>query len=75
MSISRDTVGSEATGPNTCGCAARIWATSARQSPPMANDIARFSPAPHSQEHVVAQRHGRGTPAASAAHGTAQLHP
>jgi hypothetical protein len=38
--MQRDTVGSEATGPNSCGCA-RSPATSARQSPPIARLIAR----------------------------------
>lgn len=36
-SISRDTVGSDATRPNTAG-SARSTATSARQSPPRASD-------------------------------------
>lgn len=42
VAIKRDTVGSEATGPNTSGCA-RNWAMSARQSPPSANATARSS--------------------------------
>ncbi len=41
-SISRDTVGSEATSPNTSG-APRSWARSARQSPPIARLTARSS--------------------------------
>ena len=36
----RETVGSEATGPNTAGCS-RSTAMSARQSPPSATAIAR----------------------------------
>src|SRR6478672_329288 len=42
VSISRDTVGSEATCPNTPG-SDRTWAMSARQSPPIATAIARSS--------------------------------
>ncbi len=42
ISISRDTVGSEATGPNSSGWA-RTIATSARQSPPRAIAAARSS--------------------------------
>jgi hypothetical protein len=38
--ISRDTTGSEATGPNSSGCA-RSTATSARQSPPSASATTR----------------------------------
>jgi hypothetical protein len=40
VSIVRDTVGSEATSPNTVG-SARSSAMSAKQSPPSASDIAR----------------------------------
>jgi hypothetical protein len=42
MAISRDTVGSEAVGPNTCSWA-RTTAMSARQSPPSATAVARSS--------------------------------
>ena len=42
VSISRDTVGSDATCPKTSG-SERIWAMSARQSPPIATAIARSS--------------------------------
>ncbi|AFA76050.1 hypothetical protein GPOL_174p00290 (plasmid) [Gordonia polyisoprenivorans VH2] len=42
VEISRDTVGSEATGPNTPG-SARTWLISANQSPPRATAMARSS--------------------------------
>ena len=42
VSINRDTVGSEAIGPNTSGCA-RSCPMSARQSPPIASEMARSS--------------------------------
>jgi hypothetical protein len=57
VSTSRDTVGSEATGPNTCGCA-RSWAMSARQSPPIAKLIARSSSTLPGSWRAVGRRHG-----------------
>jgi hypothetical protein len=55
--MQRDTVGSEATAPNTCGCA-RSWVMSARQSPPIASEMARSSTILPGSCRVNGRRHG-----------------
>jgi hypothetical protein len=57
VSINLDTVGSEATGPNTSG-AARSCATSARQSPPIAKLTARSSTILPGSWRASGRRHG-----------------
>jgi hypothetical protein len=57
VSISCDTVGSEATGPNTCRCA-RSCPMSARQSPPIASDMARSSTILPGSWRASGRRHG-----------------
>lgn len=64
VSISRDTVGSEATRPNTAG-SARTVAMSARQSPPRATAIAR-SPTIFPGSWIAVGRHHRPSAADSA---------
>ena len=58
VSTSRDTVGSDATGPNTAG-SARSRFTSARQSPPNANATARSSTILPGSWIANGFRHGR----------------